>query len=69
MTREAAEILERALKLPAEARASLAGSSLESLDDAVDEGVEEAWIAEIARRLDDVRSGRDKGVPWRERAP
>jgi hypothetical protein len=40
--REAAEILKDALALPTEARATLAGSLLESLDTEVDE---DAWAA------------------------
>jgi hypothetical protein len=41
MTQEVAELLKKALALPPEARAALAGSLLESLDNQpVDEGVE-----------------------------
>jgi hypothetical protein len=36
MTQEVSELLKKALALPAEARAALAGSLLESLDDTVD---------------------------------
>jgi putative addiction module component (TIGR02574 family) len=37
---------------------------VESLDDEpAEEGVEEAWAAEIQRRVDDVRSGRVKTIP------
>jgi len=64
MKRDAAEILKDALELPAEARAAVAGSLLESLDDQVDEGAEAAWEAEIARRLDDLDKGRVKLIPW-----
>lgn len=66
MKQDAAELLERALKLPPEARAALAGSLLDSLDDSVDEGVEAAWEAEISRRLQELREGRVKLVPWAE---
>ena len=41
MTHEVWELLKKALTLPPEARAALAGSLLESLDDAVDESAEE----------------------------
>ena len=58
------KVLEEALRLPAEARAALAGHLLESLDDAVDEDVEMAWSKEIARRIDDLNRGKVKTVPW-----
>jgi putative addiction module component (TIGR02574 family) len=64
MKRDAAEILKDALALPPEARAAVAGSLLESLDDQVDEGAEAAWEAEIARRLDDLDTGKVKLIPW-----
>ena len=31
-----------------------------------DQGVEEAWAAEIERRMDDYHPGRDKTIPWSE---
>jgi hypothetical protein len=40
---DVSELLKKALALPPEARAALAGSLLESLDDTVDPSVEEAW--------------------------
>lgn len=58
------KILETALKLPQEARAALAGSLIESLDEAVDENVEQAWADEIARRVQDLDSGKAKPIPW-----
>ncbi len=64
MKRDAAEILKDALALPPEARAAVAGSLLESLDDQVDEGAEAAWEAEIARRLNDLDTGKVKLIPW-----
>ena len=66
MTSDASRLLEEALKLPVEARAALAGSLLDSLDDTVDEDVEAAWALEIARRLEDVKSGKVRAVPWAE---
>ena len=64
MKRDAAKILEEALKLPVEARAALAGSLIESLDEAVDENVEAAWADEIAQRIADLDSGKTKTIPW-----
>jgi putative addiction module component (TIGR02574 family) len=64
MKRDPADILKEALALPPEARAAVASSLLESLDDEVDEGAEEAWKEEIARRLDDIDKGKVKLIPW-----
>jgi putative addiction module component (TIGR02574 family) len=66
MTRAVEELYEQASQLPAEDRAELAGMLLESIDDLPGEGVEEAWAAEIARRMADYRAGRVKTVPWSE---
>jgi len=66
MTEEVSELLKKALALPAEARAALAGSLLESLDDTVDSSVEEAWNREIANRIEELDSGKVKPVPWAE---
>ena len=43
MTEEVSELLKKALALPPEARAALAGSLLESLDETVDASAEESW--------------------------
>jgi putative addiction module component (TIGR02574 family) len=64
MKNDASKILEEALKLPPEARAALAGSLIESLDETVDENAEAAWADEIARRVDDLNSGKAKTIPW-----
>lgn len=66
MTKEVSELLQKALALPAEARAALAGSLLDSLDDSVDPTAEEAWRLEIARRIEDLDSGKVKPIPWAE---
>jgi putative addiction module component (TIGR02574 family) len=66
MNEEISEILKKALALPSEARAALAGSLLESLDDTVDASVEESWRREIARRVEELDSGKVKPIPWAE---
>jgi putative addiction module component (TIGR02574 family) len=66
MKQEAADLLAKALKLPTDARAALAGSLLDSLDDTVDEDAESSWEAEISRRLDEVRSGKTVPISWAE---
>ena len=58
------KVLQEALRLPAEARAALAGRLLESLDGPVDEDAEAAWSKEIARRIDDLDKGKVKTVSW-----
>jgi len=64
MNQQTAKLFEDALKLPPELRAALAGSLIESLDHQIDEDAEAAWADEIARRLEDLDSGRVKGIPW-----
>jgi len=66
MTTDTSKLLEEALKLPVEARAALAGSLLESLDETVDEDAEAAWAEEITRRVRELDSGKVKTIPWSE---
>lgn len=66
MTREVSELLKKALALPVEARAALAGSLLESLDDTLDPTAEQEWNKEIARRIRELDSGKVKPIPWAE---
>jgi putative addiction module component (TIGR02574 family) len=64
MIRTVEELYESASELPAEDRAELAGRLLESIEGEADEGVEEAWAAEIERRMADYRAGRVKTISW-----
>lgn len=64
MPREAAQLLHEALELPAEDRAALADSLLESLDETIDTGAEQAWREEIERRIVSIDEGTAKLVPW-----
>jgi putative addiction module component (TIGR02574 family) len=66
MSPDVSELLKKALALPPEARAALAGSLLESLDDTVDEGTEEEWNKEIACRIAELDSGKVKPIAWAE---
>jgi putative addiction module component (TIGR02574 family) len=66
MTRSVEQIYEQASLLSVEDRAELAGRLLENLEDPLDEGVEEAWAAEIDRRMSDYRAGRVKTISWSE---
>jgi putative addiction module component (TIGR02574 family) len=66
MKQNIAEILKEALKLPPEARAALAGTLLDSLDETVDRDAESAWEAEVIMRLKEIDKGKVKLVPWAE---
>jgi putative addiction module component (TIGR02574 family) len=57
------QLTEQALELSESERAGLAHRLLLSLDEPKEEGVEEAWEAEIARRVEQVKNGTAKGRP------
>lgn len=59
-------ILEEALKLSPEARAALAGSLLDSLEEAPDPEAEAIWEAEIAKRVRELEGRAVRLVPWSE---
>ena len=66
MKPDVSDLLEKAMKLPSEARAALASSLIDSLDEEVDENVEEAWKTEIQERLKQIDAGTVELVPWAE---
>src|SRR2546430_13046281 len=66
MTQEAHELLQKALALPENERAELAGTLISSLDTAVDPDVDAAWQQEVVRRLNEIQSGEVKTVAWEE---
>jgi putative addiction module component (TIGR02574 family) len=66
VTRAVQELYEKASELTPDDRAELVGLLLESIEEPADEGVEEAWAAEIERRMADYRAGRVKTIPWSE---
>ena len=51
------------LELPARARVRLAERMIESVDDYADPELEAAWAAEIERRVEEIQSGADTGIP------
>ncbi len=73
MSPETSDLLKKALALPAEERAALANTLLDTLG-SVDESsalqdarsVEDAWDAEVARRIADLNAGRAVTVPWEQ---
>lgn len=64
MPQDLSDVLKRAMALPSEARAALAGALLESLDETVDESAEAEWDREIARRIEELDSGRVRTISW-----
>ncbi len=66
MARSAKELFEEALRLDPEQRAALAGLLIESLEPESEEGVEQAWLTEIERRMVELDSGSVETIPWEE---
>ena len=58
------QLLREALRLPADARAKLAGELISSLDDSTpDSDRDMAWAAEIRKRIDAYDAGQVTSVP------
>lgn len=64
MEKYAAELLRDALTLAPETRAALIDSLIDSLDQTVEEGAEEAWRQEIELRLQRIDAGAVELVSW-----
>lgn len=60
------ELTEEALRLPPDERVTLPESLLLTIDEAHDQVVDEVIIAELERRLRDVREGKVKGISAEE---
>ena len=56
-------IVEQAMTLPSESRAEVADLLVQSLDTDELGVIDQLWIAEAARRRDEVRSGKVKAIP------
>lgn len=63
---DAERLLEEAMKLADGDRRTLALWLLDSVGVEPPEDVEQAWIEEARRRLDDLRAGRSQAVTWDE---
>jgi putative addiction module component (TIGR02574 family) len=59
-------VLKNALALGPEERAALVDHLIDSLEETVDEGAEEAWREEIYRRLQQIDSGAVQLIPWND---
>jgi putative addiction module component (TIGR02574 family) len=67
MSPEANELIEKALALSTEDRGAIAAYLIESLDEGEpDLDVEEAWQHEVARRVEEIQSGKAEPVPLLE---
>ncbi len=66
MKTELKKIVDNALLLPTHERAELANILLSSLDDDSQRDIEDAWGAELEKRIHDIRSGNVKGIPAAE---
>jgi len=66
MTGKAEAVLREALDLDAEERAELADALFASLEPPRDAEVDEAWRAEVARRVAALDAGEIDTVPWHE---
>ena len=66
MTQEADDLLKKALTLPPNERATLAGSLIDSLEEEDEGSVQDAWDDEIARRIEELDSGKAETISWDE---
>jgi len=66
VTQEADDLLKKALTLPAQDRATLAGSLIDSLDEADEMSAQNDWNDEITRRIEELDSGKAKTIQWDE---
>jgi len=60
------EIENSALELNEKQRAALAKRLITSLDEHVDENIDQAWIDEVRRRKEEIKSGKVTPVPGEE---
>jgi putative addiction module component (TIGR02574 family) len=61
------DLFAKAAVLSDDERATLAGLLIESLEAGpADAGVDEAWAAEVQRRMADYRAGRVRTIGWSE---
>ena len=66
MSISTAELIRQALDLDEKDRATLAGLLISSLEAEPDEGLEDAWRAEVARRVSELDAGSVKAISWHE---
>ena len=60
------EIQNSALELDEKHRAELAKRLINSLDAQIDEDIEQAWIDEVRRRKEEIKSGKVSPIPGKQ---
>ena len=66
MSTQPQDLLSAALTLPEIERANIASSLLRSLDPSPDPTADEAWAAEIKRRVESIDRGEVELTPWND---
>ena len=66
MTKTAKAVLVEALRLDVQARVEIASKLLASLDGPPDPGAEQAWAAEIERRVQALEAGTEPLESWND---
>ena len=66
MARSARELFEEAMRLVPQERATLVRLLIDALDADSEEGAEDAWRAEVERRIAELDSGAVEAVSWEE---
>jgi putative addiction module component (TIGR02574 family) len=66
MSPEISDLFKRAMELPADQRAALASSLLDSLDEESGHSADEAWEQEVARRMNELKAGGAVTIPWED---
>jgi len=64
MAKNAKDLFQEALALPADARAALADSLLDSLEPQADQHAVELWRTEIRKRVAEIDAGTVEMTPW-----
>ena len=66
MARSVRDLFDEAMRLDPKERVALTGLLIESLDPESEDGVEQAWVVEIERRMAELDSGAVRPIPWDE---
>lgn len=63
---ELSRLINEASMLAPDEQELLANTLLAHLSETADEGVQAAWDEEIKRRIDEIKSGKARMIPWEE---
>ncbi len=66
MSSAAKKILEEVLQLPLDEQVAIAETVLSRYEAESQEEIDEAWKVEVRRRIEEIRSGKVKTIPWEE---